>query len=227
VAALALRAVLGLLSSTYRYRVAHPERLEALVAGDRPVVLSFWHDQTIAASWFLLRRLHRRGVPLTLLASLSRDGEMVARIGRALKLRVVRGSASRGGRAAILGLYRELVDHGSTPLVVPDGPRGPAHVAKVGAVVLAKMSSCAILPLAAVPERYWRIGSWDRMFVPRPFSRVHIVVGEPLRIARESSGNESEARRAELEHTLSALVARGEGLARSRPSGQNGGRGHS
>lgn len=202
-----VRLLLRTLGSTLRYVVAKQERLERVLAARHPVVVSFWHDQIFCGAWFLYRDLHRRGRSITLLASHSRDGELMVRMVRPWKIRVVRGSASRGGRQAILGLYRELVDHRSSPLVIPDGPRGPAHVCKLGSLLLAKMAKVPVLPIAFVPERCWRIGSWDRMSVPKPWSRIAVAVGEPIHVGRGASSGELEELGVGLGARLEELTA--------------------
>lgn len=207
--ALVLRLFLRGLGGSYRYRVLHRDRLAPLLGSGTAAVVSFWHDQSFAGAWFLVDRLHGEGLPLTLLASRSRDGGLVAQVVHPWGLRVVRGSASRGGRQALLEMHRDIVRHGSSPLVLPDGPRGPAHLAKSGAVLLAKMSRAPILPLAFVPASCWRLSSWDRMLVPRPFTRVAVVVGEPLAVARETRSDEVEEARRRLERTLDELVEEG------------------
>ena len=143
----AVATVYRTLGASYRYVVSRPERLDALLRGG-PVVLAMWHDQAFAAARFLDRRLHHAGLGLTVIASQSRDGELVARLAGKLGIPVVRGSTSRGGRGAILALHRALVKHGSSPLLAPDGPRGPRHVAKSGAVLLAQFGQAPIVPLA-------------------------------------------------------------------------------
>ena len=207
------RNALRLVGATARHVVVHRERLDAIAAASQPVVVSFWHDQTFSGGWFLYREMHRRGQSLTLLASHSRDGDLLVNVARPWGLRVVRGSASRGGREAILGLYRELVDHGSSPLVVPDGPRGPAHECKMGALLLSKMAKVPILPIAFSPSRAWHIGSWDRMSVPKPFSRIGVAVGEPLQIARDASTPRLEEQCRELAGTLNQLANEARGVA--------------
>ena len=102
------------LGSSYRYVVARPERLESLLAGG-PAVLALWHDQAFAAARYLDRRLHHGGRAITLIASQSRDGELVAGLAARLGIPVVRGSTSRGGRGAILALHRALVKEGASP----------------------------------------------------------------------------------------------------------------
>ncbi|HVR30838.1 MAG TPA: lysophospholipid acyltransferase family protein [Thermoanaerobaculia bacterium] len=193
------------LAASYRYVVGRPERLDDLLVSG-PVVLTLWHGQAFAAARFLDRRLHRGGLALTVIASQSRDGELVARLAASLGIPVARGSTSRGGRAAILALYRSLVKQRSSPLVAPDGPRGPRHAAKAGAVLLAQFAQVPIVPLAFAADRSWRLGSWDRMEIPRPGARVAVVVGQPQHVPRRLSSAELELARARMEASLDALA---------------------
>jgi len=200
----AIAAIYRTLARSYRYVVARPERLEALLANG-PVVLAMWHDQAFAAARFLDRRLHRGGLALTLIASQSRDGELVARLAQSLDIPVVRGSTSRGGRGAILALHRALVKHGASPLIAPDGPRGPRHHAQSGAVLLSQFGQAPLQPIAFAPARAARLGSWDRMLVPRPWTRIAVALGEQRRIPRQLDAEGLEAERSRLESTLDAL----------------------
>lgn len=213
-----VRALFHTLGSSYRYVVARPERLEALCASG-PVVLTLWHDQAFAAARFLHRRLHRAGLALTVIASQSRDGELVARLAAPLGVPVVRGSTSRGGRGAILALYRSLAKHRSSPLLLPDGPRGPRHVAKAGAVLLAQFGQAPLQPLAFVAESGTELGSWDRMTVPRPWSRVAVAIGEPRRVPRQLDAGGLEAERAWLEAALDALAIEAAAALQARSGG--------
>jgi lysophospholipid acyltransferase (LPLAT)-like uncharacterized protein len=203
---LAVGAIYHTLGASYRYVVSRPERLDSLLAGG-PVVLAMWHDQAFAAARFLDRRLHRSGLALNLIASQSRDGELVARLAGQLGIPVVRGSTSRGGRGAILALHRALVKQGSSPLLAPDGPRGPRHVAKTGAVLLAQFGQAPIVPLAFAAAGGARLRSWDRMLIPRPWSRVGVAIGEARSVPRDQDADRLESEREHLEVTLEALAA--------------------
>ncbi len=101
-------------------------------------------------------------------------------------IRVVRGSSSRGGARALLALARVIREAGENALIVPDGPRGPRHVAQNGAIMLAKMTGAPMVPLAfgAAPCRV--LESWDAFVVPYPFARAAMVFGEPIRVARDA-----------------------------------------
>ncbi len=190
--------------------VAGAEHVDALLAEDRPVLLSFWHNRLFALSYFLYHRLHGGGLDVTLLASQSRDGELVTRVCKRWGLNTVRGSASRGGTAALRGLHRAITRRGSSPIMIPDGPRGPLYHFKVGVAVLAQTSRAPILPFGVAASKYWTLRSWDRIIVPRPFSRVTIIVGAPQFVERGLSSDELEVERQRLEALLNDLTRQAE-----------------
>ena len=91
-----------------------------------------------------------------------------------------------------------------------DGPRGPAYMAKPGAVTLARHTGQAILPFHVALRRYWELPSWDRLQIPRPFTRAAVFVGEPVYVARHARKAETAARQAALQATLDRLRREGE-----------------
>ncbi|PSH04228.1 MAG: hypothetical protein CXZ00_07635 [Acidobacteria bacterium] len=131
------------------------------------VIGSFWHRCVIPATWFF----RDRGVAV--MTSRSYDGEYIARIIEHFGFVAVRGSSSRGGSIALLGMQRVLAS-GHTAAFTIDGPRGPRFVAKPGPVMLARMSGAPILCFYLAAERPWILNSWDALMIPRPFSRVHV-----------------------------------------------------
>jgi len=202
-AAWGIRVALRGLGSTWRLQVVGGEAaIDRLLAQQRPVLLSFWHDQSLVVGWFLQNVLRRRDFAITLLASHSRDGEIIARVGKAWGLEAIRGSASRGGSAALRRLYRAVVRHHSSPIMIPDGPRGPIYRCKAGVVVLAQTSGAPIQPLAGAARSSWHLRSWDRMIVPRPFTTVRIVIGEALTIPSGGGAQDLAERQAEVEKRL-------------------------
>ncbi len=193
--------LLTALGRSWRVRVIAEEHLEAAIAAARPAVIVFWHDSAFALANFL-RALDGRGLRLSILASRSGDGELVARLGAAWGVDIVRGSSSRGGRAAILALHRRMRKVGTSPALAPDGPRGPRHEFKPGALALAQLAGAAILPLAAAARPAWRLGSWDRQVLPAPFARLTVVAGAPRPIPRDLAGEALEGERRRLERLL-------------------------
>lgn len=131
------------------------------------VIGPFWHRSVIPATWYF----RKRGVAV--MTSKSFDGEYIARIIERFGFIAVRGSSSRGGAAALLGMNRVLAD-GHIAAFTIDGPRGPRFLAKPGPVLLARMSGAPILCFYLAVERPWILKSWDAMMIPRPFSKVHL-----------------------------------------------------
>jgi lysophospholipid acyltransferase (LPLAT)-like uncharacterized protein len=175
-ALLAGGAVLRSVAHTWRYEVKNATALESLREQRRPFIFSLWHGQLLPLLW------HHRDQGVAVLISEHRDGELVARLARSLGYRLIRGSSTRGGERALLSLVRELED-GQEVAVTPDGPRGPAFTFAPGALVAAHRSGAAILPIAAHASSAWRLGSWDRFLIPKPFAKVTIAYGNPAGVA--------------------------------------------
>jgi len=191
-------AAVRALGATLRLRSEGLEPLEPLWAAGRPVIYAVWHARILMVPWLNMRLAARGARSVRVLTSRSRDGELVARWVTRFGMRVVRGSSSRGGAAAL----RELtaaVRAGEDVAVVPDGPRGPSERVQPGVIVLAALTGAPVVPFgfAARPAR--RLASWDRFMVPLPFARAAAVFGKPLAIARDA---ERETARADLERAL-------------------------
>jgi len=176
----------------------HEGAVEPLWRTGAPVIYAVWHARIL-----LLPLLYGRRA-VCVLASRSRDGELVTRYVRRFGVEAVRGSSSRGGAAALRHLARWLAQ-GREVVVVPDGPRGPAEVVKPGIVGLARLSGVAIVPVAVGASSEWRLGSWDGFRIPRPFSRCVARFGAPIHVPRIADRRGEEAARGELEAALRAL----------------------
>ena len=195
VAAVAVRA----LGATLRLTEDGVESMQALWTARQPVIYAVWHGRILMIPWLNQRLCRTRGARAArVLASRSRDGELVARWVRHFGLSVVRGSSSRGGAEALRVLATAL-RAGQDVAVVPDGPRGPRERLQAGLVVLAALTGAPVVPLgfAACPAR--RLASWDRFLVPWPFARAAIVFGKPATVPR---GADRETARADLERAL-------------------------
>jgi hypothetical protein len=146
------------------------------------------------------------------LASEHRDGEMLGQTIRRLGFGHVRGSSTRGGTRAILELAA-LSRAGFDTAFTVDGPRGPRHVAKPGAIEVARLSGAAIVPVTAASRRHRSFASWDRFELPWPFTRVVVRYGEPLMVPRDADRGTVEAKRAELENTLRVITVEADDAA--------------
>src|SRR5204862_5137931 len=116
-----------------------------------------------------------------------------------------RGSTSRKGVIALRQLV-EALGAGMNVLITPDGPRGPAYEASQGAVFVAQKSGAAVIPMHMEYSSAWRMKSWDRFFVPRPFSTVRAIFGAPLQIRQTAGAEEFEQERLRLQNAMMSLV---------------------
>ncbi|HEV3484261.1 MAG TPA: lysophospholipid acyltransferase family protein [Vicinamibacterales bacterium] len=170
----------------------------------KPPILALWHGRILAAT------LYWRDRGIVALTSQNFDGEWIARLMARFGYRAARGSTSRGGARGLVQLRRELLA-GATVAFTVDGPRGPARVAQPGAVWLAGATGHPVLPFHIEADRYWQARSWDRTQIPKPFSTVAVVIGEPFEVPGTDE-SVVEAGRVQLEQRLSALERRSSDL---------------
>ena len=180
-AALAVRA----LGVTLRDTETGVEALRPHWAQDQPLIYAVWHGRILMIPWLTARLRRTRGArAVRVLASRSRDGELVARWVTRFGLSVVRGSSSRGGAEALRSLAAS-VRAGQDVAVVPDGPLGPPERVQAGIVVLAAATGAPIVPLAFAARPARRLASWDRFLVPLPFARAAVVFGAAATVSRD------------------------------------------
>lgn len=148
-----------------------------------PVIYALWHNRifTVPAAWHRLCGGRRKVV---VMASASHDGDMVARAMAVFGMGAVRGSSSRRGVAALVGLKRQLAA-GTDVCLTPDGPRGPRYVLQPGVVKLAQSSGAPVVPVHARFSNAWRLGTWDGFVIPKPFSRVLVTFAAPVYVPRD------------------------------------------
>lgn len=182
---MALRFLRWSIGLTLRERVVAGENLlRRLQSERRPMILVYWHERTFLASDFTQEHLNRKGVHLTAMTSRSRDGGLIARLAAGWGYDIIRGSTSKGGAAALRAMVKAVKQKKTTAIIVPDGPRGPIYDFQKGAVLLSQLTGAPILPVGLAVEKCWRLRSWDRMIIPKPFSRMTIALGEPLSVER-------------------------------------------
>ena len=166
--------LLEALGATWRLRVHGREALLARDAQAPRVVYTLWHGQMLPIIY-----AHRQ--PTAVMISEHRDGEILAQILGRLGFSAIRGSTSRGGARALLAAVK-VFNTGVDVAITPDGPRGPRHSYAPGALVLASRAGAAIVPIVAHADRTWRLRSWDKFEIPKPFARVTIAYGTPVRL---------------------------------------------
>ena len=189
--------LIRLLAMTWRMRPANDEGLRAARASGQRVIFTLWHGELLPLLW------HHRKQGVAVVISEHRDGEIIAQIAERLGYTTVRGSSSRGGGRALIGLMR-AVEGGRDGAVTPDGPRGPAHVFAPGAAIAAQRTGVPLLPIRASATRAWRLKSWDRFLVPKPFATVRVVYG-PLTAVDAASPREAAEQAPRLQAVLDAV----------------------
>jgi lysophospholipid acyltransferase (LPLAT)-like uncharacterized protein len=189
--ALLLRA----LHRTLRYEVVVEPGAEAATPPARQV-WCFWHRCLIPCACYF----HTRFNPAVLI-SLSFDGELIARTIEQLGFPTARGSSTRSGGAGLWALAK-AVERGHGAVFTADGPRGPVYKVKPGAVKLAQLTGYTIGIFYAHPQKAWMLRSWDRLLIPKPFSRVAISWGRNIEVPQSEDPLVIEAKRLEVEAAL-------------------------
>ncbi|MBT6179896.1 MAG: lysophospholipid acyltransferase family protein [Deltaproteobacteria bacterium] len=169
---------------TYRFRYAGVSNLEAAKAhrDEGSYCLASWHEHALSGV------LGQAGMKYCFLISQSKDGEFVDFICRRLGYETVRGSSSKGGKEARLAL-EDSINRGVATAFTVDGPRGPRKQCKPGVLKTAMETKTAILPVAAVADRYWVISkSWDKTKIPKPFAKIVYQFGSLIEVPSNLEG---------------------------------------
>ncbi|WP_167631335.1 lysophospholipid acyltransferase family protein [Mariprofundus ferrooxydans] len=140
---------------------------------------AFWH-----ARMLMIPRISRnRAWHGYMLISEHRDGGYIADTMHLLGIDTVRGSTTRGGARAMLKMLRAVRDENRHLAITPDGPKGPREVVQKGTVQLAMKAGLPVVPVCYATKRHWRVNSWDRFYIPQPFSRGVFVMGDPVSVS--------------------------------------------
>ena len=156
----------------FRYRTLGPDVNPNKRGLTGRYIYAFWHENLLLPAYQYSRS------DVHVLISQHADGELIAAAARHLTLKLIRGSTTRGGLQAV----RQIVRLGDTShiVVTPDGPRGPRREVQMGLVFLAAKTGLPIVPVGIAFQRAWRMKSWDRFAVPRPWSGSACVLAEPI-----------------------------------------------
>lgn len=161
---------------TLRYTEINREASLPYVRQRIPLVFALWHDELFPIPYM------RNGWPIFTVVSRSRDGEYLAGVLQSVGLGTVRGSSSRGGLSALLRAARLMKEEKRHACITVDGPRGPRHEVKDGAVFLAHHVPAYIVPVRMYASSAKRFGSWDKFQLPWPFARIRMVYGDPYQV---------------------------------------------
>jgi hypothetical protein len=175
--------LLKLIHFTSRYRYKGLEHLEGLREKGEQSIWVAWHNRLLGS---MVVHAGRNMGPI---ASQSKDGELISRVGLMMGYTPIRGSSSRGGAKALKAMIRHL-RAGFDIVFTPDGPRGPRYRVQQGAAAAARITGRPILPLGVSAKRKIVFNSWDRFQLPLPFGRIQVVYGKPIYVTREDDLDE-------------------------------------
>lgn len=167
--------ILIVLIKTLRIEIKNDFEIKNNLKTNKNFVLAFWHG-TMLIPWYCNRKRN-----FSALVSQSPDGEILVRILERWKYMTIRGSSNIGGKEA-LELMLAQASQGKNIAVTPDGPKGPIHEMKAGAVVTAKKSGISLYLLGVGYEKKYLLKSWDKFEIPKPFSRVALIYSDQINI---------------------------------------------
>ncbi|MGE4278612.1 MAG: lysophospholipid acyltransferase family protein [Magnetospirillum sp.] len=196
---------------TGRWQVENAQVPEQFWQQGKPFIIAFWHGRLL-----LMMKFWQHSVPIHILISQHRDGQLIARTSAHFGIASIAGSSSRGGAGALRAMLKVLKSGGYVGLS-PDGPKGPRMRASDGVVILSKLSGCPIVPIAYSATPRWLLKSWDRFQVPKPFGRGQFIWGEPISIPRDASDDDVEQWRARLEKVMNDLCDRADHMVGEPP----------
>ena len=182
----------------YRVEVVDPEGL--IYKSERMVAIT-WHNRLLFFPAVFPKEVRKRTVAVV---SASRDGQYIADLIKCFGLRSARGSSSKGGMNAQLEASRALAD-GNHVSFTPDGPRGPRYTMSKGPIHLASIHHTCVVPVTVNASRYWECKSWDRFQIPKPFSKLSVVIGEPIHVPEKLDAETLEKYRKMAEDALNKV----------------------
>lgn len=187
---------------TLRLRTPGYEKIKALNGG---VIICGWHGKSLIPGWFF----RNKGVWVVI--SQSRDGEIQNVVFSSLRYSVIRGSTGRGGvRAAVESI--RVLRKGATMAMTPDGPRGPSGVVQGGVMLMAQKSGAALVPVGISARPRWQAPAWDRYMFPFFFAKAVFTFGDPIYVPVDSTEEQVEGYRLELENRIHTMEAEAEGM---------------
>lgn len=191
-----------LVYKTLKWKFVNYEQLSK----DRPAVFAFWHGRILMLPGiYKTEGKKRTGRPICILISQHGDGRLIAKAVRMLGIDSVEGSSTRGGVKGMLSLI-EKIKAGSDIGITPDGPRGPVWEVKPGVILVAQQTGLPIIPATYSAKSFWTFGSWDKMILPKPFSKAVAILGDPIFVEKDLDESKFEAVRLNLQDKMIQLT---------------------
>ncbi len=191
--------LIRLLGYTLRIERVNYETVDRRINERQSFLFCLWHGRMLVPIF-----VHRNQKIIPMI-SMHSDGEMITSIVKKLGYGAVRGSSKKGGKQAFDNLLEHL-KNGDIGAMLPDGPTGPRHHLKKGTIFLAAQSGVPIIPLTFAAKTYWKLNSWDRFIIPKPFTRCVVYYGDPVTVPEDIPLDEIESRREQLEAVMMDLL---------------------
>jgi lysophospholipid acyltransferase (LPLAT)-like uncharacterized protein len=202
-----LRFVFWFVSATYRVQKVIGQDIADKIIADKDTVYApcYWHQHHVLCS-NMMRSWLQRGFRACFLVSASVDGDVPARIAKGWGADVIRGSANQTGALALRDMQAKIRS-GTAIVTTADGPNGPKHEFKPGAVLMARIGGTPMVPLACAADRAWYLDRWDDFMIPKPFAKVVLAVGAPVVVPRDAAMDKLDEYRLEMQYATNALMA--------------------
>jgi lysophospholipid acyltransferase (LPLAT)-like uncharacterized protein len=191
--------LISLIGKTIRFEIEGVEHFEVVEKAGKIPIYAFWHNRIFLATYYF------KNCGIVVITSQSFDGEYIARFIQRFGYGAVRGSSTRGGVGALVEMIRLMKQNVPMGFTV-DGPKGPRYIAKTGVILLAKKTGNPVLPFVVETKNFWMINSWDKLQIPKPFSKAKVFVAQPTFVANNANDEEIENKRRELQTKLDELV---------------------
>lgn len=189
-----------LICPTLRYSISwEDESIQPNTLYQKPVIYSFWHRCVFPAAWMW------KNLGIAVMVSRSFDGEYIARIIEKLGFLAVRGSSSRGGAEALLGMREELAK-GTAVAFTIDGPRGPKYVAKPGPVLLSRATGFPMIAFYVALSDPWMLKTWDDFMIPKPFSKALVRVSRKIQVPADADESRIDDFHRQLQSALERVT---------------------
>ena len=155
-----------------------------LTKNGESVIIAVWHGHLLSVFYDL------RDLNINALAGTHNDAEEISRIASAWGWRMIRGSSKEKGSLAYKAILRVLKKPGSIFFITPDGPSGPRRIPKPGLIRAAQMTGASIIPVSVHSTRNWQFRNWDIFHLEKPFGKIFINYGEPIKYDKNEKSEE-------------------------------------
>ena len=165
-----LKLILNVIFLTCRWNIQNKGRFDDAIKNNRPILLCFWHCNLLCVSrYFKKTNLNLYGI-----SSGHFDSEILAGVLRSWKIKLIRGSSTRGWMNVIKKMVTLFKNPTTIIALTNDGPKGPCHVAKEGSLAVAKKCGAQIMVISTQTNKKWTLRTWDKTIIPKPFSTLDV-----------------------------------------------------